>query len=619
MFMSAVKLMESIGLGRSKHVVPPVSALADLYSAEGMDEEAIALYKQAYSIEKDASGADSPQLARHLQKLGGAYEKQGKMEAATLTLEEAGSVLEHAHGPDHPEVQALREQLAALIEPEPEEEEEDEEERSPSRAPSGPTMTRRRRRGEADRSARTGEPEAAEEKKKWKKAQEGKKKAGRRRGKGEERADAGAEEGAGKKPKKAPRSQGRRAAGRRREDAAWKPPGAKKLSRARATTTRRRCRSSRRSACARASRRGSAGSPRRARALSRLGAAAPPPPPDGGCDGRRGRPGGPMSETCSPSARDVPRADGEAQGQAEEEKEEDRGGRATRGAAATTRRRRRRRRRTRTTTRTPTIDKTMTASGQRRSAMIESQVIEIIASAHTAAQREDWAEVLDCSAQLEDRSRAPRARWPRARPRRACCSTRASSTRAGFSDEPRVRSTLGCLMLIEWCVPTCPDAFRQAVAGRPLGAQARRPLPQGLDRAGARAQRRCCSSSPTGRVVRQPAAVRGLREGDARCSTDEGFELPTRRRARTSRLGGEGRAAGRRVGGALGRRASACPACSCTSAQLAARSNAAACYLGNAAAAGRRVVEGGRPSSTSCARTCARSRRRSAKLRGGAP
>merc|ERR1719440_2453702 len=121
--------MESVGLGRSKHVVPPVSALANLYSAEGMDEEAIALYKQAYSIEKDASGADAPQLAKHLQKLGGAYEKQGKLEAATLTLEEAGSVLEHAYGPDHPEVQALREQLSALIaEPEPEEEEDDDEE-----------------------------------------------------------------------------------------------------------------------------------------------------------------------------------------------------------------------------------------------------------------------------------------------------------------------------------------------------------------------------------------------------------------------------------------------------------------------------------------------------------
>jgi tetratricopeptide (TPR) repeat protein len=124
MFMSAIKLMESIGLGRSAFVVPPVSALADLYSAEGMDEEAIALYKQAYSIEKDSSGPDAPALARHLQKLGAAYEKQGKMEAATLTLEEAGSVLEHAHGPDHPEVIAIREQLALLIEPEEEEEEE---------------------------------------------------------------------------------------------------------------------------------------------------------------------------------------------------------------------------------------------------------------------------------------------------------------------------------------------------------------------------------------------------------------------------------------------------------------------------------------------------------------
>ena len=58
--------MEAIGIGRSGFVVEPISALADLYSAEGMDEEAIALYKQAYSIEKDAAGADSPARARHL-------------------------------------------------------------------------------------------------------------------------------------------------------------------------------------------------------------------------------------------------------------------------------------------------------------------------------------------------------------------------------------------------------------------------------------------------------------------------------------------------------------------------------------------------------------------------
>ena len=60
-----------------------ISELADLYSHEGMDEEAIALYKQAYSIEKDVAGPQSTRLALHLQKRGAAYEKQGKMEAAT--------------------------------------------------------------------------------------------------------------------------------------------------------------------------------------------------------------------------------------------------------------------------------------------------------------------------------------------------------------------------------------------------------------------------------------------------------------------------------------------------------------------------------------------------------
>ena len=50
LFMSAIKLLESVGLGKSLQVVRPISELADLYSIEGMEEEAIALYKQAYSI-----------------------------------------------------------------------------------------------------------------------------------------------------------------------------------------------------------------------------------------------------------------------------------------------------------------------------------------------------------------------------------------------------------------------------------------------------------------------------------------------------------------------------------------------------------------------------------------
>ena len=191
MFMSAVKLMESIGLGRSKYVVPPVSALADLYSNEGMDEEAIALYKQAYSIEKDACGADSPQLAKHLQKLGGAYEKQGKMEAATLTLEEAGSVLEHAYGPDHPEVLALREQLAALIEPDPEPEEEEEEEEEV--LPKEPLPSSR----QVDWSA-MGVPEAEEKKDKGKK-KPGAKKGGKGGAAAEEKGTEEKEAKGGKK------------------------------------------------------------------------------------------------------------------------------------------------------------------------------------------------------------------------------------------------------------------------------------------------------------------------------------------------------------------------------------------------------------------------------------
>ena len=127
MFVSAVKLMESIGLGRSKYVVPPVAPSRISIRTKGwMKRRSRCINRPTRS--RRTLGADSPQLAKHLQKLGGAYEKQGKMEAATLTLEEADSVLEHAYGPDHPEVLALREQLAALIEPDPEPEEEEEEE-----------------------------------------------------------------------------------------------------------------------------------------------------------------------------------------------------------------------------------------------------------------------------------------------------------------------------------------------------------------------------------------------------------------------------------------------------------------------------------------------------------
>ena len=452
MFMSAVKLMESIGLGRSGYVVPPVSALADLYSAEGMDEEAIALYKQAYSIEKDASGADSPALARHLQKLGAAYEKQGKMEAATLTLEEAGSVLEHAHGPDHPEVQALREQLAALIEPEPEpepEEEEEEEavEEAPAEVPEPePVSDPMSARFGAQMEAATA-PVALKKVKKKKDGEkeeaatgkDGKKKPAPKKGskKGDKASKDGKDADGGEaEVKKAPAPKLSRTGN---DDEATVQKFSSQRMRARLEARQRRL-------------------AEEGRELSLGSAPTLPAPPDE--DGEAfamsdvlmkkremfrermaHRKANEEAKDAISNTRDERTGEKERHSDEEEEDsdneeesdvEEDVGGEDEDGFSEV--------------------------------AMIESQVIEIIAQAHGAAQREDWAEVLDCSSQLEDK-------LARAKGKVAACATAARvllntglKHASGFSDEPRVRSTLGCLMLIEWCVPTCPDAFRQAIA-----------------------------------------------------------------------------------------------------------------------------------------------------------
>ena len=40
-----------------------------------------------------------------------------------------------------------------------------------------------------------------------------------------------------------------------------------------------------------------------------------------------------------------------------------------------------------------------------------------------------------------------------------------SGLKTAATGEARTRSTLGVLMVLEWCVPTCHASFRQAVAG----------------------------------------------------------------------------------------------------------------------------------------------------------
>ena len=98
-------------------------------------------------------------------------------------------------------------------------------------------------------------------------------------------------------------------------------------------------------------------------------------------------------------------------------------------------------------------------------ALVEAQTTELAGKAGLAAQREAWAEVMDCGTELEALLKG------RANPVACNVSSAKALLQAGlksaarFKDEPRVRSALAVLMLLEWCVPTCHSAFRQVIAG----------------------------------------------------------------------------------------------------------------------------------------------------------
>ena len=425
-----------------------------------MDEEAIALYKQAYSIEKDASGADSPLLARHLQKLGGAYEKQGKMEAATLTLEEAGSVLEHAYGPDHPEVHALREQLAALIEPEIEDEEDEEPEEVSTGAPAVPPLMTG---GQENVLGEIKEPAAAPKKKK----------KGDKTGAAAEGGDAAA---AGAKPGKkgAKAKKGSKKGGEKGSDenAGPKAPAAK-LSRTigeddEATVQKFSSQRMRARLEARQRRLAEEG-----RELS-LGSAPPLPPMPGDES--------PMSPDQLSSSlarkREMFRERMAKRKEAEEAKDEDEDRMRRERISGGDKEGGDEEEEEETDDEDIDLDDDNDDDGDGSEiAMIESHMLEIIASSQLAAQREDWSEVLDCSANLEDR-------LGRAKGKVAACASAARvllntglKHASGFSDEPRVRSTLGCLMSSSGVpTPWTPSARRSRPTVDP---QARRHLPQG--------------------------------------------------------------------------------------------------------------------------------------------
>lgn len=95
-------------------------------------------------------------------------------------------------------------------------------------------------------------------------------------------------------------------------------------------------------------------------------------------------------------------------------------------------------------------------------AAVESELFELLGRSTRAAQTEDWDEVVECATQVEG----------------LICSLRNRAAGAGLalrvlrsglklvnSDEGRARSALAVLMMLEWCVPVCDDAFRQGLAG----------------------------------------------------------------------------------------------------------------------------------------------------------
>ncbi|KAL1529784.1 hypothetical protein AB1Y20_000718 [Prymnesium parvum] len=97
-----------------KAVVPALTAMADLCILQKREEQAIALLKRAYTVDKEALGPDAPEVGQHLIALGTAYHAQGKLEAASLTLEEARSILVYALGAEHEQTLLVKEKIKKL-------------------------------------------------------------------------------------------------------------------------------------------------------------------------------------------------------------------------------------------------------------------------------------------------------------------------------------------------------------------------------------------------------------------------------------------------------------------------------------------------------------------------
>ena len=95
-------------------------------------------------------------------------------------------------------------------------------------------------------------------------------------------------------------------------------------------------------------------------------------------------------------------------------------------------------------------------------AALEAEMMQVLGRSTKASQTEDWTDVVDCATMMEKLMHQVRNKG-----KGAACALRVlrSGVKPVNADESRARSALAVLMMLEWCVPVCDSAFRNALAG----------------------------------------------------------------------------------------------------------------------------------------------------------
>jgi centrosomal protein CEP104 len=95
--------------------------LAVLLSEEGRPDDSVPLYERALNVYEEAEGSESSNVAQTLTDLAVIHIEAGRDDIGKPQLERAQSILEAELGPDHEDVQAIRDVLDNLDEPQEEE------------------------------------------------------------------------------------------------------------------------------------------------------------------------------------------------------------------------------------------------------------------------------------------------------------------------------------------------------------------------------------------------------------------------------------------------------------------------------------------------------------------